>query len=100
MPKDLNKTLIALIPKTDSATHVSNFKPISLCNLVYKIISKILTSWLQPFMPQMISLYQSTFLKGRLFQENSIMAYEAMHSIKKKRGTGGVMAFEADMAKA
>ena len=49
VPKSLNSTLIALIPKVKQPRKVSDFRPISLCNVVYKLISKVLVNWLKKF---------------------------------------------------
>ena len=55
MPKEVNNSLIILIPKITNPTSVNHFRPISLCNVVYKIISKILVSKLKPLLDKLIS---------------------------------------------
>lgn len=100
MPDSINHTNIKLIPKQDSCSTVQHYRPISLCNTVYKIISKILASRLKKFLPLMVSPFQSAFVKGPLIQENSVVAYESLHSIKKKQVKVGLLAYKADMEKA
>ena len=65
LPKEANSSLIVFIPKTANPTIVNSFQPISLCNVVYKIISKLLVAKLRPFLYKIISPCQSTFRPGR-----------------------------------
>jgi hypothetical protein len=100
MLQEINHTNLVLIPKTDNPSRANQFRPISLANFNYKIISKILANRLKPFLQNIISPNQSAFLKGRSIHDNAIMAHEIFHSLKKKRGNGGWMAVKLDMAKA
>lgn len=65
IPDHLNQTLIALIPKQLGPETISHFKPISLCNTVYKTVSKILVQRIRPLLPRLISPMQAAFLEGR-----------------------------------
>jgi hypothetical protein len=67
MPKEFNHTNIALIPKVDNPSRVNQFRPISLTNFNYKIISKILLNRLKPLLYKIVYPMQSAFLKGRSF---------------------------------
>uniref|UniRef100_A0A803QKQ2 Reverse transcriptase domain-containing protein n=1 Tax=Cannabis sativa TaxID=3483 RepID=A0A803QKQ2_CANSA len=97
----LNTTLITLIPKVKQPTSISEFQPISLCNIVYKIISKTIDNRLKLVLNNLISPNQSAFLPGRLISDNIIIAQEVAHSIKlKSRGKTRWMAVKLDMAKA
>ena len=65
IPDDLNITFLTLIPKVDKPNTFSDYRPISLCNLFYKSISKIIAEWLNPFLGSSISPEQFGFLPDR-----------------------------------
>jgi hypothetical protein len=81
MPFQLNATNIALIPKVKNLVSVSNYRPISLCNVFYKVISKVLANGLKKILPSIISPTQSAFICGRLISDNVLVAYEALHTM-------------------
>ncbi|KAL6201844.1 hypothetical protein ACLB2K_025556 [Fragaria x ananassa] len=99
--RDLNKTHIVLIPKVPNPEKTGHFRPISLCNNSYKILSKILANRLKRVLPTLISINQNAFVPGRLIQDNILVAHEAYHYLKLKR-TGGNHEFglKLDMNKA
>ncbi|KAK1301698.1 hypothetical protein QJS10_CPB12g00661 [Acorus calamus] len=74
--KQINHSFIALIPKSLSADTLDGYRPISLCNTLYKIITKILAQRLQKVLPTLISLHQSAFIKGRNIHHNVLLARE------------------------
>jgi hypothetical protein len=82
------------------ASSVHHYRPISLCNIIYKIISKLLANRLKPMLDKIISPFQTAFVPGRLIQDNSILAHEMLHTLQSKRGRGGLMAINIDMEKA
>lgn len=82
--KQWNWTTITLIPKIVNAERVTDFRPISCCNILYKVISKILARRLEKILPDMISPNQSAFVKGRLLIENMLLASELMQGFNQK----------------
>uniref|UniRef100_A0A803LHF9 Reverse transcriptase domain-containing protein n=1 Tax=Chenopodium quinoa TaxID=63459 RepID=A0A803LHF9_CHEQI len=100
IPDQINKTIICLIPKIFSPSLISSYRPISLVNTSYKIISKILVHRIRPHLLTLISPNQNSFLKGRGTEVNYIIASEIMHSMKKKGGTRGLFAIKLDLEKA
>jgi hypothetical protein len=101
MPNSLNTTHIALIPKIKNPSSVKDFRPISLCNVLYKIISKVLANRLKKFLNHIISPVQSAFIPGRLITDNVVVAYETLHTMHTRlKGKKGFMAVKVDMSKA
>ncbi|XP_077232003.1 uncharacterized protein LOC143865668 [Tasmannia lanceolata] len=84
MLSELNTTFITLIPKLAYATSPDKFRPISLCNFLYKIITKILASRLSGVISDIISPNQSAFIKGRLIQDNILLTHDVMHNFHSK----------------
>lgn len=90
-----------MIPKVQSPEKVTEFRPINLCDVVYKVISKMLAARLKVILPKIISPTQSTFVPGRLITDNVLVAYECFHAIKhRKQGKKGMCAVKLDMHKA
>ena len=94
-------TNIALIPKKKNPTSVTEFWPISFCNVAYKLISKVLANRLKKILPQIISPVQSAFLPGRLITDNVLAAYKTLHTMHTRmKGKKGFIAVKLDMSKA
>lgn len=79
LPPPLNHTFITLIPKVNSPEFVHQFRPISLCNVLYKSFSKVLANRLKKLLPSIITEHQSTFTKDRLIFDNIHVAFETLH---------------------
>lgn len=100
IPEGWNNMAIVMIPKVNSSEKVIEFRPMSLYNVVYKVISKMLAARLKIFLPEIISPTQSAFFPGRLITDNVLVAYEGFHAIKNKRdGKVGLCAVKLDMHK-
>ena len=100
VPKFLNSTLISLIPKIPSPKTLSNYRPISLCNMVYKIVLKVIVARLRPLLDQVISPLQTAFILGRKGTDNAILVQELIHIVSRKKGKVGYMAIKIDLEKA
>jgi ribonuclease HI len=97
----VNHSHIVLIPKTKNPTRVTDYRPISLCNVVYKIVAKVLANRLKLILPIIISSTQSAFIPGRLISDNILVAYETLHTMHARMwGREGYMAVKLDMSKA
>ena len=82
VPKELNRTLLVLIPKSDNPTSLKPFRPISLCPVIYKTIIQLLANRLKAIMPELIGPNQTSFVPGRHVTENIVIAQEVIHSIR------------------
>lgn len=83
MPKATNSTILPLIPKFLGATIIKDFRPISCCNTIYKVISKLLVAKLKPLLPNIILPNQTSFIKGRQLLE-SLLASEIVNDSQKQ----------------
>uniref|UniRef100_A0A803PY78 Reverse transcriptase domain-containing protein n=1 Tax=Cannabis sativa TaxID=3483 RepID=A0A803PY78_CANSA len=97
----INSSLIVLIPKKQRAHSLKDFRPISLCTTLYKIISKILANRLKVVLDKIVSPNQSAFISGRIIFDNILLANEVVHAINnRKNGKVGWAALKLDMSKA
>ncbi|XP_010523177.1 PREDICTED: uncharacterized protein LOC104801567 [Tarenaya hassleriana] len=86
-----NATTIALIPKKAGASKLTDFRPISCCNTVYKIISTLLAKRLKPILQEIIAPNQTAILKGRLMMENILLATELIREYNRKNTPASAM---------
>ena len=93
-------TLIVLIPKQDKLEGFNHFRPISLCNTIYKIITKVIANQFKLIMDKLVTPMQSSFVPGRHITNNIIVTQEAVHSMKRMKGKDGYMAVKIDLEKA
>nr|GEZ44704.1 hypothetical protein [Tanacetum cinerariifolium] len=97
--KELNHTIITLIPKVKSPSRVNDYQPISCCNVLFKCISKIIANRIKHSLKNLISPNQSAFVPGRSISDNILLTQELMHNYHLDRGTPRC-AFNVDIQKA
>ncbi|XP_016178572.1 uncharacterized protein LOC107621038 [Arachis ipaensis] len=93
-------TLIVLIPKVEVPSSLRELRPISLCNVIYKIVTKVLVNRFRPFLSEIIGPLQGGFIPGRRMTENIIITQEIMHFMRNTKSQKGTMAFKIDLEKA
>eukprot|EP00253_Pinus_taeda_P034616 PITA_34616 len=96
--KSINSTFLALIPKVEEAKTPDKFRPTALCNVIYKIISKVIANRLKSIHPGIISEEQSDYVEGRQILDNILLAQEMIHSLHSRKEAGMLM--QLDLSKA
>jgi hypothetical protein len=97
---EINQTYLVLIPKKIHPIIPQDFRPISLCNVAYKIISKTLAERLKPYLPHHIDNPQTTLVKDRHISTNIIISQEIIHSFSLRSWTDTTFLLKIDLAKA
>ena len=86
MPNHLNETLITLIPKFPGVDNLGSFRPISSCNTIYKVVTKMIVKRLRPYLLNLTFPLQTAFVSGRMEVDNMIIAQELIHTMSLKKG--------------
>jgi hypothetical protein len=101
MLEGINDTSIVLIPKGNDPEELTDFRRISLRNVIYKLISKCIVNRFRPILDEIISPEQSTFVPSRRITDNAIIAFECTHEIQKLNGRrGDFCVYKLDLPKA
>ena len=100
MIHQVNETFLSLIPKIDKPETFSHFRPIGLCNVSYKLVTKIPATRLKEYMPRLISQCQSSFVPSKQPTDNILIVQKVVHSMRIKKGKTGYMIIKVDLEKA
>ncbi|PKU67582.1 putative mitochondrial protein [Dendrobium catenatum] len=99
MPNGIKHTALDIIPKHKNAENISEYRPIALCNVIYKIIAKVIAGRLKLVLPSIIEYNQSGFLQARISTENILLASDILSSASRRGGTNMLCA-KLDIRKA
>ncbi|KAJ9535522.1 hypothetical protein OSB04_un001343 [Centaurea solstitialis] len=97
--KEVNATVLSLVPKSQTPRKVADFRPIACCNVLYKCISKVLVGRLKNYLDVLVDKNQSAFIPNRQICDNVLLAQELMRGYHRQRGTRRC-AFKVDIQKA
>jgi hypothetical protein len=99
MPIGVNETAIVLLPKKELEL-LKDFRPISLCNVIYKVVSKCLVNRLRSLLQDIITPIHSAFISGRLITDNALIAFECLYAIiNGNKSCKEVGAYKLDLTK-
>ncbi|XP_028779093.1 uncharacterized protein LOC114735561 [Neltuma alba] len=96
----LNYMFTVLIPKREYPETICDFRPIILCNVIYKTITKVIANRIKEFLLEVISPNQCNFVLSRTSADNIVVAQEVIHSMRNMQGKRGYMAIKIDLEKA
>ncbi|XP_031091044.1 uncharacterized protein LOC115996040 [Ipomoea triloba] len=100
VPNSLLKAFMTLIPKKEVPETAADFRPITLLNVAFKVISKAIVNRMRPLMCKLIGPHQNSFLPGRSILDNVILTQEIVHTMHRKQGSKGLMVIKVDLHKA
>lgn len=98
--KEIHRTLICPIPKVCKPDCFQQFRPISLCNVAYKAITKVIVNRIRSILPKLIHPSQTTFVAGGIIIDNTIIAQDIVHTMRTKKGKKGWLVVKLDLEKA
>lgn len=92
--EEIYHTDICLIPKVEKFEFVNQFRPISLSNIIYKMLMKITVNRLKPIIAIIVSPYQTNFVSGRNIYENIVIAQQVLHSMEKRKSNIMIICYQ------
>ncbi|PKU61153.1 putative mitochondrial protein [Dendrobium catenatum] len=94
------ETVVVLIPKVMNPNHPSKFRPISLCQTIYKIVANVLVNRLKGVLPRLVFEEQAAFVSGRSISNHCLLAQELLNKFKVSKLALGLLALKVDMEQA
>ncbi|XP_021750305.1 uncharacterized protein LOC110715993 [Chenopodium quinoa] len=98
--KELNASILVMIPKVEYPELPTQFRPIILCNTIYKCIAKCLVNRMKHLLPNLISEFQHAFVPRRYIEDNVMLSHELLHLVNTSDGESTKMVIKLDMSKA
>lgn len=95
-----NSTIITLIPKIKNPSNVKDYIPISLCNVLYKVVARAITNRLKNTLRNIIDPFQSAFIPDRAITDNILLGFECMYWLRHSKNKKDYAALKLDMSKA
>lgn len=99
LPRAANDAIIVLMAKVVKSERITQFRPVSLCNVLFKIITKMMVIRLRRVISKLIGPVQASFISGRLSIDNIVVVQEAVHSMRRKKERKGWMLLKLDLEK-
>lgn len=100
LPKETTDLLVVLIPKVSHPERLAQFRPISICTFLYKLVTKMVVNRLKCILPNLIVSPQSCFVPGRQITDNIVIIQEVIHTMSRKRLGKGLVMIKLDLEKA
>ena len=95
----VNHTLLCMIPKKAILVSIEDYRPIALCNVLYRIISKLLANKLKPLLPKLIDFNKSAFINRKRITDSILLAHKLCHNLHTNQGQAH-MCLKLDLSKA
>lgn len=83
--RDINNTVVTLVPKTSHPETIKDFIPIACCSIIYKVISKTISVGIQGILDRIVGQRQLAFIPGRLISNNILLSHELMKGYTRKQ---------------
>lgn len=99
IPEDAAEAILVLIPKKDKPNSMRDFRPLSICNVTYKLASKIIVNRLRDLVKDLVSPCQSSFVPGRQSLDDVVICREVVHTMKRTKSRRGMVVMKVDLEK-